>query len=125
MALQRLGYKKAFLTVAFVSDKTIKKMNASYRSKNYATDVLSFATPLGFYVNKNSLMGDVIIAPNVAKKNAEKDNKRLKDELIELLVHGLLHIAGYEHGEKMFKLQFKIVKEVLLGGRLKRVQRKP
>ena len=73
------------ISIAFVSSDEIKKLNQKYRKKNKPTDVLSFGKISGF----KSDLAEVVICPEVVKKN--------KEELAKVLVHGILHILGYEH----------------------------
>ena len=54
------------------------------------------------------LEGEIILCLDVIKENAKKDNIKTEDELQKNVIHSILHIAGYEHGEEMFKLQEKI-----------------
>lgn len=80
--------KRIDLSVAYVSQNEIKKWNKKYRKKNKATDVLSFN------LGKS---GEVVICPEVVKQNAKKFGNTFKAETIKMLVHGILHIAGYDH----------------------------
>jgi len=79
------------LSIAFVSNKEIKKMNKIYRGINKPTDVLSFGSLIkGGYA-------EIIISYEQAKKQAKDHNITIKQELEKLLIHGLLHLVGYEH----------------------------
>ena len=80
--------KEIDLSIAFVSAQEIKKWNKKYRRKNKPTDVLSFNFD-------NS--GEVVICPEIVKQNAQKYDNTYKLEAIKMLVHGILHIAGYDH----------------------------
>ena len=73
------------ISIAFVSSDEIKKLNQKYRKKNKSTDVLSFGRTLDF----KSDIAEIVICPEVVKKNNE--------ELAKILIHGILHILGYEH----------------------------
>ena len=131
LALRKIGYKDANVNVSFVKDKTIKKLNKMHRGKDYATDVLSYELPECFPSSSGVCVGDIIISVETASRNAKEDGKTLKAELMELLVHGILHLCGYDHEDvpkakrdKMFKMQGIIMKEVLSqDGRLKRNKR--
>jgi len=74
------------LSIAFVDKKRIKELNKKYRKKDKATDVLSFGEGLN----------EVVICPAMIKN---------KKNLAEILIHGILHLLGYEHGEKMEEKQ--------------------
>jgi len=73
------------ISIAFVSTAEIKKLNQKYRKKNKPTDVLSFGKTLDF----ESDVAEIVICPEVVKKNKEK--------LEKMIVHGTLHILGYDH----------------------------
>jgi probable rRNA maturation factor len=79
------------LTVAIVPDARVRSLNHRYRRKNGATDVLSF--PAG----ERGLLGDVVIASGVARRQARQAGHSLETELRVLALHGLLHLLGYDH----------------------------
>ena len=120
VALQTINCDDARINICLVKDSTIKKLNNVYRGKNYATDVLSFEVPKSFpKCSKATCAGDIIISVDTASKNAKSDGRTLNEELKELLIHGILHLYGYNHekvskakSEKMFKMQRAIMKEV-------------
>lgn len=87
------------LSLVFIGEKTSKKLNNEYRQKNKPTNILSF--PL----SKDS--GEIFLCIKVIKKEASKFNKTYKEFLIFLIVHGMLHLKGYEHGEQMEKEEKK------------------
>ena len=99
---KRAGKKKWIVSVSFVKKNKMKMLNKKYRKKNAPTDVLSFT------MKEGSLLGDVVVCPSIAKVNAVKYGSTFRDEIARLVVHGLLHLLGYEHGKKMFDLQDKI-----------------
>lgn len=78
------------LSVAFVSAGEMKKLNKKYRGKKNPTDVLSFG-------EKSGDLAEIVICPDVAKENAKKYRIAFQDELEKLFVHGMLHVAGYDH----------------------------
>ncbi|MCX6112611.1 MAG: rRNA maturation RNase YbeY [Proteobacteria bacterium] len=118
--LEKLNYEDdTELSITLVKDATIKKMNKKYRGKNYPTDVLSFSTAPDFPVVTNYL-GDIFIGVNTAKRNASLYGISFEDELVTLLVHGILHLSGYDHedtsdqeAEKMMRKQRELLLEVL------------
>ncbi|OGZ71363.1 MAG: rRNA maturation RNase YbeY [Candidatus Staskawiczbacteria bacterium RIFCSPLOWO2_01_FULL_33_9] len=73
------------ISIAFVNSATIKKLNTKYRRKHKPTDVLSF----GRVLDLKSDFSEVVICPEVVKKNG--------DELAKILIHGILHVLGYDH----------------------------
>lgn len=80
------------LSVVFLVPKEIKKINKKYRNKDQATDVLSF--------NYEKEKGEIVICPDIVKKNAKKYNLSYNKELVRVLIHGILHILGYKHKNK-------------------------
>ena len=81
--------KKAIeLSIALVGQERIKKLNKKYRGKNRATDVLSFS-----YDGS----GDIVICLGEVKKNAKRFGTTFKKELAQVLIHGVLHLLGYDH----------------------------
>ncbi len=76
--------EKENISIAFVSSVEIKRLNRKYRKKNKATDVLSFGKITGLADSS-----EVVICPEVVKKNGE--------DLTKVLVHGILHVLGYDH----------------------------
>lgn len=83
--------------VAFISDRRMKELNNLFRNKNSTTDVLSFPhEPDEFDPNKNNL-GDIVISVEQAQKQAEENCLTLEGELKQLILHGVLHLCGYDH----------------------------
>lgn len=105
--------------VRFVSLAEIRQLNRSYRRMNRPTDVLSFSTadarlPLRSPFSSPAYLGDLVVCPPYAAKEAKRRGIPLQEELVRLLAHGTLHLAGYDHAKKadelkMFSLQERIV----------------
>lgn len=94
----------AEISVSIVNNQEIKELNFTYRQKDQATDVLSFALQdnvegeVGLkHSNIPFLLGDIIISIDKAKEQAAEYNHTLKRELGFLAVHGFLHLLGYDH----------------------------
>ena len=86
------------LSIALVEREKITKLNQKYREKNESTDVLSFC-----YDNNNErINGEIILCLEEIEENAKHDKIEIKTELAKNVVHGILHIIGFDHGEKMF-----------------------
>lgn len=86
----------AELSLLFVEADHIRKLNNRFAGDDYATDVLAF--PMMEDDEEGSLLlGDVVICPQVAEKNAVGLGHGLADELAALVVHGTLHLLGYDH----------------------------
>jgi probable rRNA maturation factor len=88
---------RALVSVAFVSNRGIAALNRSHLGVAGSTDVISF----GFdRANKRApVVGDIYIAPEVAKENARLSGVSAREEIVRLLVHGTLHVLGYDHPE--------------------------
>lgn len=107
------------VSVAFVDDAEMAELNLSYRGKEGPTDVLSFECDNlddGFPADPEDLysLGDIVIAPDVAERQAADFGSTLHDEVDMLLVHGVLHLNGYDHiedadAEEMEALQNRIL----------------
>jgi probable rRNA maturation factor len=88
------------LTVCLVSNAQMARWNRAYRGKQGPTDVLSF--PADVIQRKHethsiSYLGDIAIAPAVARDNARKFGRTFRDEMRVLILHGILHLMGYDH----------------------------
>jgi probable rRNA maturation factor len=95
------------LSVVFVSAREMHSMNLRYLGRNYATDVLSFAYNREM-MDGLPFLGEVVIAPEVAFHQAARFRTRPDREIRRLLVHGVLHLLGYDHkadGGRMNRLQ--------------------
>ena len=105
---KELSLKKQ-ISLALVDKKEIKKFNKVYRKKDNITDVLSFT------LDDKYILGEIIICLEQARKQAKEKKKTLKSELQLLVVHGILHLLGYNHekGVKYAKEQEKKEKEIL------------
>jgi probable rRNA maturation factor len=90
---------QAELSIALVDEEEIGHLNAKYRGEEHPTDVLSFGCddPCPADSDEPITLGDVVIAPTVAERRARERGARVEDELDLLVVHGILHILGYEH----------------------------
>ena len=93
--LRAEGIRHAMLSVAFVSNREMAALNWRHLRHRGPTDVISF----GFApVTKGGpVVGDVYIAPDVARRNAREHGRGVREETMRLVVHGVLHVLGYEH----------------------------
>jgi probable rRNA maturation factor len=113
-ALRASGFKgKSGLTVLLASDAKLKELNRDFRGKNKPTNVLSFPAAK----NPDGYRGDVALAFGVTSKEAEAAGKRFADHASHLVVHGVLHLAGYDHendrdARVMEPLEVKILKRL-------------
>jgi probable rRNA maturation factor len=90
------GVDDAMISVTFVTNRAIAKMNREFLGHRGATDVITFQlqTLLG---SNNLQIGDIYIAPDVARANARSHGVRVREELVRLIIHGTLHVIGYNH----------------------------
>jgi rRNA maturation RNase YbeY len=94
--LELVGQNRAELSLALVENSEIQTLNAKYRKKDYPTDVLSF--PVEDHLPaKERLLGDVVISVQKAKEQAKQGRRSLDEEMMILLIHGVLHLLGYDH----------------------------
>jgi len=93
-----LGVSPAELSILLVDNQQIQELNRTWRGKDRPTDVLAFSQREGEFADpKDPLLGDIVISVEQAKKQAEEHKHSLEDELDLLLIHGILHLLGYEH----------------------------
>jgi probable rRNA maturation factor len=96
--LGTLDLPEAELSVLFVGDRAMRTLNRQYRGKDRITDVLSFALQEGrFSKVQPNMLGDIVISVPTAGRQAVDAGLTLQQELERLLVHGLLHLVGYDH----------------------------
>lgn len=97
-ALRAVGHAGSELSIALVGDEEIAELNASWRGRRRATDVLSFSLFEGPHrEHRHEMLGDVVIGLPAARKNARSRHRSLDDEVARLLIHGLLHLLGHDH----------------------------
>lgn len=83
-------------TVCLLSDRAIRRYNKQFRHQDKATDVLSFPTePPG--LQSPEYLGDILISAETARQNAQRYGLRVEEEIKILILHGLLHLWGYDH----------------------------
>lgn len=119
--LKGAGRAGAGLAIAFVRDRAIRQLNRTYRGKDDATDVLSFpaeAAPGEVFVSPEAAgyLGDMVIATDTARRQAADAGHTFEREVSELVIHGTLHLCGYDHetdhGE-MHRLELKLRRKIL------------
>jgi probable rRNA maturation factor len=104
--LREMNLRDSDITICFVSDVEIARLNLAFRGKKGPTDVLSF--PAGTRRRKKiyteitegaekSYLGDIAIAPETALRYGKKNGRSLSTELRVLILHGVLHLLGYDH----------------------------
>jgi probable rRNA maturation factor len=90
------GAPDAELSVALVGDRRMRELNRQYRRRDRSTDVLAFAMREA-PVPGSSLLGDVVISLDTALRQARKAGHSLDQEVVILLIHGILHLLGFDH----------------------------
>ena len=104
--LVAIGRRDATLSLSFVGDAAMRRINREHRARDRTTDVLSFPMYEPFTVpkersasNPEIMLGDIVISVDVAVRQAAAYDARLEDEIERLLVHGIAHLLGYDHEE--------------------------
>ena len=96
--LREVGQATSELSIAIVSDDEIAALNFEHRGKRSATDVLSFSLLEGEYSDqRGALLGDVVIGIETAARQARAAHRGLDEEVARLLIHGILHLLGWNH----------------------------
>ena len=103
---REIGLKYPAAAVCFVTDRDMKRLNRTYRGKNKTTDVLSFPSEerpkpkslkRAARALRGEFLGDIAISATVARENAEGFGRSVAEEIGVLLLHGVLHLMGYDH----------------------------
>ena len=85
------------VTVAFVSDRKMRGLNKLFRGKNHTTDVLSFPFEADEFEPDEQNLGDIVISLEQAARQAAENDLDLETEIKQLILHGILHLCGYDH----------------------------
>lgn len=91
------------LSLVFIGSAKSRALNKKYRKKDKATNILTF--PL------SKIEGEIFITPEVARRDAKKFDMKESDFIVYLFIHGLLHLKGLRHGDKMEKEEEKLKKK--------------
>jgi probable rRNA maturation factor len=119
--LRAEGIRDALLSVALVSTPRMRVLNRKHLGRSGATDVIAF----GFerIAGKGPVVGDVYVAPDVARASARENGVSVREELARLVVHGTLHVVGYDHPEDdartrsaMWRRQERLVARLMRAG---------
>ncbi|WP_455466321.1 rRNA maturation RNase YbeY [Bartonella sp. B39] len=106
------------VSLLFTNDKHMAQINAQWRGKNKPTNVLSFpAFPLKIGQTPGLMLGDIVIARETVLLEAKNEGKLFQDHLIHMIVHGVLHLLGYNHetddeAHQMEKLEREILRKL-------------
>jgi len=107
-ALAAIGKSESSATIAFVSDKKIRELNRQFRGIDRATDVLSFPSD-------GSDLGDIAVSVETAAAQAKENGLKFDEEIAQLILHGLLHLSGYDHetdNGEMNRLELRLRKKL-------------
>ena len=125
-----VGESSAELGLSFVGDRRMRHLNREFRRKDRTTDVLAFATREARLPHRSrlatGLLGDVVISIPTAMRQARNGQRALDQEIVVLLVHGILHLCGYDHerSEAAARRMQRRERAVLTGlGRIPRIAR--
>lgn len=104
------------IVIRIVDTKEITQINKKYRSKNQPTNIISFPFEQHQGI-KTNILGDLIICAPLVKQEAKLQHKTIKDHWAHLVIHGTLHLLGYDHikdgeAEKMERLEIKLLKKI-------------
>ena len=112
-ALDKIGVERATgVTIAFVSDRAMRVLNSRFRGRRTTTDVLSFpAEQAAWEQAEGKTLGDVVISVERAERQAREHGLEFDAEVAQLILHGLLHLCGYDHerdGGEMNALELRL-----------------
>ena len=109
-ALAAISKSESSATIAFVSDKKIRELNRQFRGIDKATDVLSFPSD-------GPELGDIAVSVDTAAVQAKENGLKLDEEIAQLILHGLLHLSGYDHetdNGEMNRLELRLRKKLAI-----------
>jgi len=92
-----LGFRPESVAIQLISDTAMSRLNHTYRKKLGPTDVLSFPANGSKPSARSEYVGDIAISPETARRNARRFARSLPDELRILILHGMIHLAGFDH----------------------------
>lgn len=121
-ALEAEGVARpAELSITFGDDALVQRLNREYRDTDEPTDVLSFSQAAGaaFAIPAGEArhLGDIVISVDTARRQAEQHTLALDDEVAHLVVHGVLHLLGYDHEMPADEAVMRRREDAILGGR--------
>jgi len=122
LAARRRG--RFALSVAFVGDRAMRRLNARFAGNDYVTDVLSFPAleatgPFAAAPSADTHLGDIVVALPQAARQARAAGHDLLREVELLVTHGVLHLVGYDHGNEKDRRAMDAAQDRALNGRTK------
>jgi probable rRNA maturation factor len=119
-ARRQLGFAPESVTIQLISDETMARLNQTFRKRPGPTDVLSFPANGARPARDAEYIGDIAISPETARRNARRFSRSLPVEMRILILHGMIHLAGFDHetdtGE-MDRLERRLRKRLGVAGR--------
>lgn len=113
--LMAMGENRSELSILLVTDSYIRNLNFKYRHADSATDVLAFPMRTGNGASKEGLvLGDVVVSIETAKREAERRNIAMLQEICLYIIHGILHLLGYDDQKPADKKKMKTKERELL-----------
>ncbi|MBA4012924.1 MAG: rRNA maturation RNase YbeY [Phenylobacterium sp.] len=111
-ALRQAEFDGDAVTILLTDDESVRDLNARFRGKDYATNVLSFPAP----ENPEGHLGDIALAFGVCAREASEQGKPLAHHLQHLVAHGVLHLLGYDHETDAEAEHMEGLERVILAG---------
>ena len=121
--LGAVGRAGAGLTVVLVRDRAMRDLNRTYRNQDRTTDVLSFRANDGLagasntsFIGEPGFLGDVVVSVDTAREQATEAGHSVEREVDELVMHGVLHLCGYDHetdSGEMNRLELRLRRKLL------------
>jgi probable rRNA maturation factor len=115
-----LGFAPESVTIQLISDDTMAQLNETYRKKHGPTDVLSFPANGDRPSQGAEYVGDIAISPETARRNARRFSRSLPVEMRILILHGMIHLAGFDHESdrgEMDRFERRLRKRLGVAGR--------
>ena len=119
--LETIFSKNYQIGVSFVTPNEIKKLNLKYRGNDNPTNVLSFGMDNNTEsVKEDFLLGDIVLCREIIKKEAKKYSKSYENRLKHMIIHGFLHLIGFDHEENderisMEEIEIKVMNKISAG----------
>lgn len=115
-----LGFAAESVTIQLISDENMAHLNETFRKKRGPTDVLSFPANGAKPKRNDAYIGDIAISPETARRNARRFSRSLPVEMRLLILHGMIHLAGFDHESddgEMDRLERRLRKRLGVAGR--------
>ncbi len=117
---RELGFAPGAITIQLISDRYMARLNETFRKEHGPTDVLSFPANGARPARGGEYIGDIAVSPETARRNARRFSRSLPAELRILILHGMIHLAGYDHETdhgQMNRLERRLRKRLGVDGR--------